>query len=84
MKATKCGNYFKRMKIPEKDIRFFAEHPCVPDIFGFNHYVTSERYLDENLNIYPKTTHGGNGKHRYADVEAARVEIEERLVLRFC
>ena len=75
--SHKMWNYFKRMKIPEKDIRFFAEHPCVPDIFGFNHYVTSERYLDENLNIYPKTTHGGNGKHRYADVEAARVEIED-------
>lgn len=75
--SHKMWKYFKRLNIPERDIRFFTEHPCVPDIFGFNHYVTSERYLDENLSIYPTTTHGGNGRHSYADVEAARVEIEE-------
>jgi dTDP-4-dehydrorhamnose reductase len=75
--SHKMWKYFKRLKVPEKDIRFFQEHVCVPDIFGFNHYVTSERYLDENLHLYPKKTHGGNGRQRYADVEAARVEVEE-------
>jgi dTDP-4-dehydrorhamnose reductase len=69
--------HFKNLRIPEKDVRFFLDHPCVPDIFGFNHYVTSERYLDENLSAYPKRTHGGNGRHRYADVEVARVEVDE-------
>ena len=73
----KLWKYFKRLKVPEKDVRFFLEHPCVPDIFGFNHYVTSERYLDENTSHYPKKTHGGNGRHCYADVEAARVEVED-------
>lgn len=73
----KMWKYFKRLKVPEKDIRFFQENVCIPDIFGFNHYVTSERYLDENLSNYPKQTHGGNGRDRYVDVEAARVEIEE-------
>lgn len=73
----KMWKYFNRLGISESDIRFFLEHTCTPDIFGFNHYVTSERYLDENIHLYPKKTHGGNGRHRYADVEAARVEIEE-------
>jgi dTDP-4-dehydrorhamnose reductase len=55
------------------DILWFAEHPCPPDVVGINHYITSERFLDERLERYPPPTHGGNGQHRYADVEAARV-----------
>jgi len=70
-------NHFKNLGIPEKDIYFFQENVCTPDIFGFNHYLTSERYLDEKLHLYPQHTHGGNGKHHYADVEVVRVNIEE-------
>lgn len=69
--------YFKKLSIPEEDYTFFLDHPCPPDIFGFNHYLTSERFLDHRLHLYPEHTHGGNGKHRYADVEAVRVETEE-------
>jgi dTDP-4-dehydrorhamnose reductase len=46
---------------------------CPPAIIGINHYATSERFLDERLERYPPSTHGGNGRHRYADVEAVRV-----------
>jgi len=46
---------------------------CPPDLLGINHYVTSERWLDERLERYPAHTHGGNHRHRYADVEAVRV-----------
>ena len=46
---------------------------CAPDLVGINHYLTSERWLDERLDRYPEHTHGGNGRHRYADVEAVRV-----------
>lgn len=68
--------YLMKLGLPETEFRFFTDHPCVPDVFGFNHYVTSERYLDENLDQYGAHTHGGNGKHRYADVEAVRVELD--------
>ena len=51
---------------------------CPPDLLGINHYLTSERWLDERLDRYPPHTHGGNGRHRYADVEAVRV-AEARL-----
>lgn len=44
-----------------------------PALLGVNHYVTSERFLDEALRFYPARTHGGNRWHRYADVEAVRV-----------
>ncbi len=70
-------NYFLKNGIEVNQLKFFVDNPCVPDILGFNHYVTSERYLDENLDAYPPQTHGGNGRHRYADVEAVRVEVEE-------
>ena len=38
-----------------------------------NHYITSERFLDERTTRYPANFHGGNGRHVYADVEAVRV-----------
>ena len=58
--------------ITPDELRYFIENPCPPDIMGFNHYITSERFLDENLRIYPVHTHGRNGRHTYADVEAVR------------
>ncbi|MBB1284006.1 dTDP-4-dehydrorhamnose reductase [Flavisolibacter sp. BT320] len=69
--------YLRESGITENDLYFFQENKCVPDIFGFNHYLTSERYLDGRLNRYPPHTHGGNGRHVYADVEAVRVNLKE-------
>src|SRR5690606_10613615 len=54
----------------------FLEHPCPPDIIGINHYLTSNRFLDERIERYPPSSHGGNGRHRYADIEAVRVGAE--------
>ncbi len=58
------------------EILWFADNPCPPDIIGVNHYITSERFLDEDCERYPEHHRGGNGRHRYADVEAARVLSE--------
>lgn len=66
-------NYILSTGISEEELMFFVENPCPPDIVGFNHYITSERFLDERLEHYPPHTHGGNGKHQYADVEAIRM-----------
>ncbi|PSB17442.1 dTDP-4-dehydrorhamnose reductase [Phormidesmis priestleyi ULC007] len=63
-----CG-----MGILESDLEWFLENSCPPDIFGINHYLTSDRFLDERLDRYPSQLHGGNGRHHYADVEAVRV-----------
>lgn len=49
---------------------------CPPDIIGINHYLTSNRFLDEHLENYPAWTHGGNSWDKYADVEAVRVCAE--------
>ena len=56
----------------ERELAFFTENPCVPDVLGLNYYLTSDRYLDERLDRYPESAHGGNGYMRYADVEAVR------------
>jgi dTDP-4-dehydrorhamnose reductase len=70
-------NYFLENDIDPALLRFFQENRCAPDIFGFNYYVTSERYLDEKTYLYPQHTWGSNGRHQYADVEAVRVDIDD-------
>ncbi|MEP6726104.1 MAG: family 1 glycosylhydrolase [Bacteroidota bacterium] len=65
-------NRFLSLNIKEEELHFFADNSCPPDIMGFNYYVTSERWLDTNLDHYPSHLHGGNGRHRYVDTEAAR------------
>ncbi len=64
--------YFISMGIAEKELHFFLDNPCAPAIAGFNYYVTSERYLDENLSRWPHELHGGNGEDVYADMPAVR------------
>jgi dTDP-4-dehydrorhamnose reductase len=66
-------SYLKQVGAKEADILALREEPCPPDIIGINYYVTSERFLDHKLERYPACSHGGNGRHRYADVEAVRV-----------
>jgi dTDP-4-dehydrorhamnose reductase len=60
-------------KISEEELAFFIHNPCPPFIVGINHYLTSERYIDERIEKFPPHTIGGNGIHAYADVEAVRV-----------
>jgi dTDP-4-dehydrorhamnose reductase len=49
-----------------------AADPCPPSIIGINYYVTSDRFLDERVGIHPPGSIGGNGRDRYADIEAVR------------
>jgi dTDP-4-dehydrorhamnose reductase len=65
--------------INRKQVDLLAERPCWPDICGVNYYVTSERFLDEEIKKYPAETWGGNSFHRYADVAAVRAR-EQGLV----
>jgi dTDP-4-dehydrorhamnose reductase len=65
--------YLERAGATQRELGFFQDNPCIPDIFGINYYVTSERFLDSRVSLYPTHLIGGNGRHRYADVEAVRV-----------
>jgi dTDP-4-dehydrorhamnose reductase len=64
--------YFLSSGINRKDLDFFIDNPCCPDVLGLNYYVTSERYLDHNIDAYEEPC-GGNGRHKYVDMEAVRV-----------
>jgi len=65
--------YLVSAGILEEELSFLRDTPCVPDLLGVNYYITSERYLDDQLEKYPAAVHGGNGKHSYADVAAVHV-----------
>lgn len=67
-------NYLRESGLSEQELQVLVQDPCPPDIIGINHYITSERYLDEHLMAYPLHTHGSNGRHKYADVETVRVQ----------
>jgi dTDP-4-dehydrorhamnose reductase len=54
-------------------LRAIVDDPCPPDVVGVNHYLTSDRFLDHRLQLYPAHLHGGNGRRAYADTEAVRV-----------
>jgi dTDP-4-dehydrorhamnose reductase len=64
--------YLRSNGASEAELRAFVDQPTPPDIVGINFYVTSERFLDDKLARYPRELHGGNKRHRYADVETVR------------
>jgi len=61
--------------IPPGDIEEFWGGEAMPDLIGVNHYVTSDRFLDHRTSLYPSRLRGGNGRERYADTEAARMDL---------
>ncbi len=73
---TPMWDYFRWLGIEEDELQWFLDNQTVPEVLGINHYITSERFLDERTSRYPAHFHGGNGRHVYADVEAVRVCAE--------
>ncbi|NPC58440.1 sugar nucleotide-binding protein [Caenimonas sp. S4] len=65
--------YLRNHGASEQELQELVEHPCPPDVVGINCYVTSERFLDERVWLYPPDLLGGNGRDKYVDVELARV-----------
>jgi dTDP-4-dehydrorhamnose reductase len=64
------------------ELAWLQDNPCPPAIIGIDHYVTSDRFLDERLQRYPRCCWGGNGRQHYADVDAVRVLAEPGTSLR--
>ncbi|HEV7704406.1 MAG TPA: family 1 glycosylhydrolase [Gemmatimonadaceae bacterium] len=57
----------------ERVLEPFADGNSAPQLIGVNHYVTSERYLDERVDRYSLDEIGGNGRDVYADVAQVQV-----------
>ena len=70
---TPMWDYLSWVGVEPRDLEWFLANPTPPDIIGINHYITSQRFLDHRVGRYPLSSHGGNGRHSYADVEAVRV-----------
>jgi dTDP-4-dehydrorhamnose reductase len=71
-------DYLLGCGITNEELQFFQHHPCEPAILGLNYYITSERWLDEDVGKYHHHTHGGNGRHTYADTEVVRANNPAR------
>ncbi len=69
-------SYFEWLRCDLAGFDFFQSRPCPPDLIGINYYVTSERYLDENVENYPGELWGNNGHDAYADDAAVRARVE--------
>lgn len=63
--------YMREEGIPERDILWFMDHPCPPDVVGANYYVTSDRYIDHRVDLYSPNLMSSEGP--FVDVEAVRI-----------
>lgn len=68
--------FFVERGAPMQLVDSFTSDPCSPDVIGLNYYVTSDRFLDEQVERYPLHARGGNHREAYADVEAVRARPE--------
>jgi dTDP-4-dehydrorhamnose reductase len=67
-------NFLLEQGLTEQEILWFTTHRCAPDVIGLNYYVTSDRFLDDRLHLYPEYLRGGDtGCEPLVDVEAVRV-----------
>lgn len=64
----------------EEVLEELATGAATPDMLGFDHYLTSERWLDHRTERYARIPVGSNGQHQYVDVEAVRVAKLQNLL----
>jgi dTDP-4-dehydrorhamnose reductase len=64
--------------VPRESLERLSTGAATPDILGFDHYLTSERYLDHRVSRYPGESPGTNGTDTYVDVEAVRIASLEK------
>ena len=62
-----------RAGVPARVLDRLRAEPCPPNIIGIDHYLTSDRYLDQRLRRHPGERAGGNGTETYVDIAAAHV-----------
>ncbi len=76
---TTMWSYFRDSGgISENHLDYFTHNYYAPDIIGVNHYITSERFLDENRKKYPQWSYAENGRDKYSDVDIVRADIHKR------
>ena len=62
--------------ITSEELLWFRSNRCPPDILGLNYYVTSDRFLDHRIELYPSRAGGDTGTEPLVDIEAVRIRSE--------
>ncbi len=62
--------------LSEAEVLWFTDNPCPPSVLGLNYYVTSDRFLDDRIELYPGRAGGDTGSEPLVDTEAIRVRAE--------
>ena len=66
-----------RNGIREDEIQWFGDNCCPPSVIGLNYYLTSDRFLDDRVDLYPPSFKGGDsGSDPLVDIEAVRARTE--------
>lgn len=65
--------FLLRNGLAESEILWFSDHPCPPSVLGLNYYVTSDRFLDHRVELYPGCEGGDMGDEPLVDVDAVRI-----------
>lgn len=56
------------------EIEWFERNRCPPSLLGLNYYLTSDRFLDHRVELFPAAFRGGDtGSEPLVDIEALRV-----------
>jgi len=78
-RAHWAWNRLQECGVPSAWLDDLASGEGTPDFIGLNYYVTSDRFLDHRLSLYPQRLHGGNGRMTYVDTEAVRAGVDPTL-----
>lgn len=81
-KHHRLRTYLIDSGVDRRELDWMRALSCPPDMIGINHYVTSDRYISEAMQRFPLSSHGGNGRHEYADVEVVRALSDRSFGLR--
>jgi beta-glucosidase/6-phospho-beta-glucosidase/beta-galactosidase len=68
-------NYLIENGIAEREVLWFRDNPCVPDVIGINYYPTSDRYLDHRVELFSEDRRSAEGN--FVDIEAVRIWPDE-------
>jgi dTDP-4-dehydrorhamnose reductase len=64
-------HYLREGGLSDHEIFWFRDNPCPPDVIGVNYYVTSDRFLDHRVHLYPERYRSAEGS--FVDLEAVRI-----------
>lgn len=63
-------SYLIEQGIRSEELKWFEENSYQPAILGINHTLSSDRFLDEDINSYPVWTQRQHESKKYVDVAA--------------